>query len=260
MTNLDQEWETTSGLPLDGAVATITAAEFGYNASIGAGVVCFNVTFTTEDDEQEIEQSFSVGKNGEPSRDGSELIGGPKKFPSRTNYGRLIDSVVAIVDHPGEVIGSPKQAAGWIGTKWTIGTVPVETTNPNATDPATATKIKDAFVFTEYHGKEGAKTKAAAKSKASTGPAKKAAKSAPEPDETDDAAADDGDGDPWDVLGVDEVLWKRLVKMAKAADNHDAWSDEALELEEVDKGGRAVQAAVLTTKPGSVWHFVYGDG
>lgn len=264
--SLDQEWETSSGLPLDGADVTVTAMEFGYNASIGAGVVCANFTFVDEDG-VEYEQSFSIGKNGEPTRDGSEVTGAPKMFPARTNYGRLIDSVRALVDHPGEVIGSPKKAEGWIGTKWTVGTVPVETTNPNATDPATATKVKDAFVFTQYLGKEGqrAAKNAAAKTKAAAKPAKAAAKNV-EPDEPDEDEAEAGaeadtdvNDEPWSVLGVDETLWKRLVKMAKAADSHDEFSDEALEIADVDKD-KAAQKAVLTTKPGSVWHFVYGDG
>ena len=254
--SLDSEWETSSGLPLDGLDVTVTQMEFGYNASIGAGVVCANFTFVDEDG-VEYEQSFSIGKNGEPTRDGSELTGAPKTFPSRTNYGRLIDSVRGLMEHPGDVIGSPKQAAGWVGTKWTVGTVAVESTNPNSADPATATKVSDKFVFTAYLGKEEAK---AARSKAPTGPVKKSvAKPAPEPDE---AEADDDDGEssdePWSVLGVDEVLWAKLVKLAKASDSHDEFSDAALEIAEVDKS-REAQKAVLTTKPGSVWHFVNGE-
>jgi hypothetical protein len=264
---LDQEWETTTGLPLDGANVTITAAEFGYNADIGAGVVCMNMTFVDDDTEAEVEQSFSVGKTGEPNRDGSELTGAPAKFSGRSNYGRLIDSVRSLVDHPGEVIGSPKKAEGWVGTKWTVGTTPVETTNPNKPDEK---KVKDALVFVAYHGKADGKP---AKAKAGA-TSKRAAKPAPvaddDDDETDEAAADPAvgtsevrgdavDADSGNTLGIDAALWKRLVKMAKASDTHDEFSDLALELDEVD-ADKKVQKAVLSTKAGSVWHAVNGDG
>lgn len=257
--SLDSEWETSSGLPLDGADVTVTQMEFGYNAAIGAGVVCANFTFVDEDG-VEYDQSFSIGKNGEPTRDGSELTGAPKTFPSRTNYGRLIDSVRGLMEHPGDVIGSPKQAAGWVGTKWTVGTVAVESTNPNATDPANATKVSDKFVFTAYLGKEGVTQKATTKATGGAAGSKRG-KAAPAPEETEteaDGADGGGDSEPWSVLGVDPALWKKLVKLASASDSHDEFSDAALEIAEVDKS-REAQKAVLTTKPGSVWHFVNGD-
>jgi hypothetical protein len=249
MTNLDSEWETSSGLPLDGATVTVTGAEFGYNAELGAGVVCMNMTFQIEDGE-EVEQSFSVGRNGEPSRDGNELVGAPAKFPQRSNYGRLIDSVRAIVDHPGQVIGSPKLAGGWVGTQWVMGTVPIESTNPTTGE----SKTRDALVFTEYVGTAGGKA-GKAKATAKKAPAKKAAPTAAlDEDEGDDG--DDGDegGDeaPSAPNGIDPKLWGRLVKLALAHEDHDAFSDAALELDEVDSN-RAAQKAVLVTTAGSVW-------
>lgn len=248
---LDNEWETSTGLPLDGETATIVAAEFGYNAQIGSGVVCMNMTFRVDGMDEDIEQSFSCG-TGEPSRDGQTLDGAPAKFSSRSNYGRLIDSVRALVDHPGEIIGSPKQAGGWVGTKWTIGTVQVETTNPSK--PEAGTKVKDALVFTAFHGKEG---KAAGKGKAAKTSTSKAAKPAPESDDDDETAGGDETAGE-NPAGIDQALWDKLVKLAKASDTHDEFSDTALEMKAVDADAKA-QKAVISTKAGSVWHAVHGD-
>lgn len=263
MSNNDT-WKVSSGLPLDGAEVEVTDAEFGYNADVGAGVVCMNMTFKLidEDDQEPIEQSFSVGKQGEPSRDGKRLDSPPRRgYPARSNYGRLVESVAKIVDDPGAAIGSAHEAEGWIGTKWVMGTTPIVSTNPTTGEE----KTRDALVFVEYLGKEdGGKkeSKRAGKTAASkAGGGSRVggrSKAKVEDDEVEDAEAggaeaEGGDsGYPDAPRGIDQDLWEKLIDSARDADEHEAWSDEALEWDEVESN-RAAQKAVLSTKAGSVW-------
>src|SRR5690606_41336745 len=67
------EWDLSSGLPLDGASVEVTKVEFGFNSNIGAGILCANFTFTDLDSGEDIEQSFSVGDGWVGSRDGDVI-------------------------------------------------------------------------------------------------------------------------------------------------------------------------------------------
>lgn len=228
----EEDWETGSGLSLDGARVRVTAMEFGFNANLGAGITCANFTFVNTDDGEEIEQSFSVGKNYEANRDGSS-IEGQGKINKNTNYGVLIESVKAIVESPGEAIGSPKEAAGWIGTEWTFGTIEREVQNPTTKE----TKIASKFVVLEFHGRgdDGKKAgKAAAKSSSAS--------------KTSSSSKSSGG----DVNGIDAELWAKLVELAGEHDEHDDFVNAALDLPEVE-ASKAAQKAVMGSKAGSVW-------
>lgn len=266
MSNRDDEWVTTTGLPLDGADAEIIESSFGPNAEIGLDVVCWNVTFKDLETDEEVEQSFSVGKAGKPSRDGSELVG-TGGFSSRSNYGRIINCAKALVDHPGDVIGSPRQAEGWLGTRWSLGTIQVK----GRTDPQTGEPMddRDVLVLTAYLGKgeddEKPKkaTRTAKKATKATGGAKKAAPATKtsrrarakeeEPEEPEEAEAEDEDeGDyPDPPKGVDEDLWHLLIDEARSDehDSDDSFIDAVLEWEDVDES-RAAQRVILG---GEVW-------
>lgn len=232
----EEDWETGSGLALDGSVVTVTAAEFGFNANMGAGIVCLNLTLTTEDGE-DIDQSFSVGGKFEANRDGS-AIEGKGKINRNSNYGLLIESVKEIVDDPGSIIGSPKEAAGWVGTRWTFGTVERTTTNPTTG----VEKVSSKFVVTEFHGQDADDTddepvaqKPAKKSSAKGKPAaKKSAKKGGIPD------------------GIDADLWAELIELAGEHDEYEAFVDAALDVDGV-AGDRAVQKAVMSTGDSGVW-------
>lgn len=233
-------WETTSGLPLDGARVTITGSVFGFNANIGAGVTCWNATFTTAEGESQ-EQSFSVGQSGgEPSRDGSELVNAPKAFSGRSNYGRMIDSARELLgskEKCAEVIGDPRVADNWIGTEWTLGTIK----EPGRMNPQTKERMdKDVLVFVEFHGKEGTKAKASgakSASKASASASKSATKGVPD--------------------DIEPELWEQLVALAKEHDDHEDFMEAALALEDVDNS-TAAQRAVISTRDGGVWKAAHG--
>lgn len=227
------DWETGSGLVLDGGTATISDAEFTYNTKLGPNPV-LKLTLTDVSDSdgnttgEDVEQSFSCGKSLEPNKDGSELVGSAR-INKQTNLGILIDSAKALFDDVDDLVAilpNPKDAKAWVGTRWTFGTISLERLNPSTGE----TKVATPWVFTESHGRvESGKAAAAPK---------KAAKAAP----AAEAAADDGDGG----------LFAQLVTLAGTFDDHGDFVDAALEVPGVDED-RDIQKAIVTTKAGSVW-------
>lgn len=227
----DSEWETGSGLALADADVVVSAASFGYNANLGADVLCANFTFVPAEGGEPIEQSFSVGKGWEALEKGAKLVsedGRARKINGQTNYGRLIDSAVQAVQASGGEMPfqSPRIADGWVGTSWHVGTVSVPTTNPSTKKET----VSDKFVFTAFLGTTS--TEAAAKPAA--GAAKASGKAA---------------------TGIDPKLRLALVELAEASDDHDAFTEKALELDGVE-GNREAEKLVLKTGPGSIWHEV----
>ena len=229
MSNHKSEWELSSGLPLADAEVEITAFEFGYNNDIAAGAVFANIVFT-DDNGDDHEQSFSVGDGWEPANKGAELVtdnGKPRKLSKNSNFGRLVNSAINAIgdiDKVEQVLGQgPKAAASWLGTRWHTTTVEVEVTAPGSSEK----KKRDRIVFDTYLGREG------------SAPAKTAKGSK--------AAATD------DALGIDPDLFATLVGIAKEAKDHDAFMDDALELDGV-QGVKDVERLVMSTKAGmSIW-------
>lgn len=227
---LNSEWETSSGLPLADADVTVVACSFGFNANLGADRLCANFTFAPLEGGELIEQSFTVGKGWEAKNKGAQLVnedGTPRKVSNRTNFGRLIDSAVAAVKASGATVmpfESAKNADGWVGTNWHMDTVEVDTLNKKNE------QVKgEAFIFTAFLG--GSPTdEAPAAAKGTSKPA--AAKG-----------------------GIDPKLRLALVELAEAADDHDAFTEKALELDGVE-GNREAEKLVLKTGPGSIWHEV----
>lgn len=216
-----------SGLPLADAEVTVSACEFGYNPNIGGGtVVCANFTFIIEESGEEAEQSFSVGNGFEPLEKGQLLAsedGRARKISGQSNYGRLLGSIIEAVGGREKVEQTGVnafQAGTWVGTKWTTGTKKVVVRNPT-TDKETE---RDAIVFVEFRGRDGAAAapKAAGKAKA--------------------AAAD----------LTEHPLWEQLVELAGKHDDHDDFMEAAMEVEGVE-GDKAITGAIISTKAGSIW-------
>jgi len=229
---LDESWETTSGLPLAGGTeVTITDMVFGFNPKIGDGLtLCANITFQIDETGDTTEQSFSTGQNWEAKDKGAraEKNGGVGKqsFSKQSNFGRLIDSAVAV--GAGSALagrGAAYVADTWIGTQWATDTTPITTTNPSTGKEQT----KDAVVFSEFRGvgEEGA-----APAKAAGATKKAASKPAP--------------------AGLDEALEAQLVELAGQHDTHDDFMAAALELDEV-AGSKDATNAVMESGKGSIW-------
>lgn len=235
----EEAWETSSGLALDGLTGPIVSAEFGFNANMGAGITCLNLTLT-DDDGEEVEQSFSVGGKFEANRDGS-AIEGSGKINKNSNMGLLIESIKEVVDNPGDVIGDPKQAENWVGLIFTWGSIEREVVNPTTKEKKLSTK----FVVVEYHGRDdGEEEEAPAKTTRASGAKKPAAKPAAR-----GAAAKKSNGIP---DGIEEELWAELLELAGEHEEHGDFAAAALDLAEVE-GNKAAQKAVMGTKAGSVW-------
>lgn len=213
-------WETSSGLPIADREVIITDMSFGFNPAIAADAVCAIVTFTPEDGDEDIEQSFTCGKTFEPSRDGKTLEG-RGRVNKNTNFGMLLESVKAIVDDPSE-IGDPFNVDSWIGTRWVTTTTPVERRNPSTGE----TKVKDAVIFAEYLGREGADK--------GSGSGKGAGKGA--------GKADAGSDRPF---GIAAELWGTLLAVAAQHESFDDFTEAALDTDGVD-GNAAATKAILS--------------
>lgn len=158
----ENDWELSSGGALDGKVATITRMAFNFDNTYGAGTTVATICFLPDDGEER-EEKFSVGNAFVANRDGTRLepkdvVRPGQKPPSiskMSNYGRLIGSVKAILGDDPKVlqgtIGGTKSTAGWIGTRWGIGTVEVKTNDPTKKDQAA--EVKDKIIFTSYEGR-----------------------------------------------------------------------------------------------------------
>lgn len=217
---LENEWETGTGLALDGMEAEITGFEFGFNSKLGADRLCANVTFTPLDGGENAEQSFTVGKGWEVNADGWLVPENGKLRPvnKQSNFGMLIDSAVAAVKAADAEVPfkSPRQADAWIGTKWKIGTTKVSGRVNVETGEA---KDVDAFIFAGYLGAAGSKP-SEKKGGASAGSTSK------------------GGGK------LDADLRKKLLKLAITSDSPDDFAETALALDAV-KESEAAQKVIL---------------
>lgn len=217
----DSGWALGSGFALDGATVTVESVEFGYNMKLGENACAhFNFTNVVDadgEDAEDADQWFSVGKNFKPNKAGDELVG-TGKINKNTNFGRLLMSALELFDseeEAREAVDDPRQAECWAGTRWTLGTITVSTTNPT-----TGEKRDDAqkFVFKAYHGKAG---------DADEAPAKPAAKKAAAPAAKKVGGAKPATGNP---AGLEQDEWDQLVALAAEHDDEDAFQDAALEL------------------------------
>lgn len=222
-------WKITSGLPLADTDVEILAFEFGFNAKIGAGLICANITFGIDEGEP-VDQSFTVGDGWEITGKGAG-IAGRKGLSGQSNWGRFVESCLVVVGGAEKIRAvlpdvSPWEAAGWVGTKWHLNTTRVESTNPQTN----VTKTYDKIIVTEFLGNgDGAAKPAGAKS----APAKKA-------------------GSKPGLADTNPELFAALLELAGAHDDHDAFMAAALELPEVEADATAMNA-VMSVKAGSVW-------
>lgn len=236
MANADEVWGLGSGLALDGMTGIISDAEFGFNASIGAGICCLNLTIqdTEDDNAEEVEQSFSCGNKFEASKDGSELLGkGP--IIKTSNYGLLLGSLAECVDDISVLELDPRNADTWKGMLVSWGSVVATTTNPTTGVSKESTK----FIITDFHGRGDDPAPA------TKGTAKKAATKTVNKTVNKKAPASDHEG-------IEDDLWNALMELAGEHEDHGDFATAALDIPEVD-GNKAAQKAIMGTKPGSVW-------
>jgi hypothetical protein len=215
-------WETVTGLPLDGATATVVKEEFRFDNAYKEGACVLALTFHV-DGQEDREQLYSVGKGFEPQERGASAAhtsGKPIAFYSTSNYGRLIasaktaknsDAFMALARERGM---QPNQAALWHGTQWVLKGQTVPGFNGG--------EDRTAIVFGEFVG---------------AGDAPAATASAPA------AAANDD---------VPEELQAQLVAAAEGAKDFDSYMEAVMEIPEVAEDQK-LQRYAMSSKPGSVW-------
>lgn len=237
------DWDIGSGLALDGATAEITKSSFGFNNDIVAGRVFWNVEFTPLDGSDPIEQSFSLGDGWEASKDGEQLLsesGKPKKINDSTGFGIWLNSCIKVLgskERAAEVIGRARYGPSWLGTMWTVGSFKRTVKNPSTG----VEKEGIAWIATEHHGENP--LSGSSDAKADSKPA--ASKATSRVGGGAKAAAGPPDG-------VSEELWEALIEKALEFDNHDDFSDAAMDVDGVD-GNKAAAKAIMGSKKGSVW-------
>lgn len=266
----ETEWDPfklSSGLPLSGATVTVITHEFGYDAGYGADNCISMVTFQPDDGDAAT-QMYSVGKNFEPADRGATLVhksGKPTNMNDNSNWGRFIkafteqENAADAMAETRKRKASPFDASWLIGMRFKLGDLPW--INTMEKDPEK--QKRNLIVPVEYlgTGEEVTSAKPAGKTGkqlaprpgAATGP--KIGKTLDEAVAADEAASghsDGGDGGDED-FGIDDAkVLKQVIKLAKGADDWDAFTDAALEVDGVSDN-KVWQRAIMNSKPGSIW-------
>lgn len=251
-------FELTSGLPLADAEVTVKAMEFGYDAEYMDGEVALAIIeFTIDENGEDARQLYSVGKKFEPADRGARLVhesGENKNLNKQTNYGRFIDALMAMegVEEFMEYVRAedapePVFDAEWlVGMRFKMGTVQIEMRDKST---------KDLIVPIEFLGMEGeeeAPAKAPAKAAAKAAPAK-AAGTAKKALAKPKAAAKVEEVEEDETFGIeDDDIRNALIEAAEAADDFDAYTAAALDIEGVSND-RAIQRIAMSSKAGSIW-------
>jgi hypothetical protein len=222
-------------LPLDDADVTIVGFEFGYNAKIGAGIGCANITFRNNESGEDIEQSFTIGKAFDIVDKGRAIAGAAKTINANTNYGRLVMSMKDAIGGPEQMAAQfPDgftQATSLLGSMWHLNTTKVEVKNLQTGNM----QEKDAIIATAFLGMDGEASKPAAAKPAAAKP----------------AAASKPAGKPT-LADTDPDLFAELVELAQQHDDYDDFVAAALDRDDVD-GNALAMNAVMSAKAGGVW-------
>jgi hypothetical protein len=245
-------FELTSGLPLAGAEVTVKELTFGFDAQYVDGKVALAMfTFTIEENGEEGTQFYSVGGKFEPADRGEVLVhesGENKNLNKTSNYGRFVEALLAM-DNADEFMAQVREGdaapvfdAHWLdGFRFELGTLKFTTQDK---------KEKDLIVpvhflgMAEAGGKKGAKatTKAAPKLAPKAGASKASAKA---------KAVEEDDEE--ETFGIeDEDIRNALIEAAKEADDFDAYTEAALDIDGVSED-RTIQRIAMSSKAGSIW-------
>lgn len=221
----DQDWELSSGLPLDGATVTVTAAEFGYRQNIAKDTTFACIEFTPEQGEV-AEQAYSVGKGWEPGARGAELVtsdGRKRNINDQTGYGKFIAHAMKI-DGFKEVLRARgihyTKAAAWIGMRFELASIKEMVLNPTTGQQKETSRIMP-VKFLGMAGEDAPSSKGAGVA-------------------TNGAAS-----------GIDSELEAKLVGIARASESHDAFMAAAFAVEGV--AGSAAEDLVMASGKGSIW-------
>lgn len=236
------KFKLSSGLPWADTTVTITDATFGFVDMKGNDpVLCLSLTGLNADGD-EGEQAFSVGQGWEAVEGGARLQAengkDDKPFSKQSNIGKLIASMITAVGGDPEDIpfDDPTVAGEWIGHVWETGTVsePAKTMSgkPKVDDDGNPV-TRDRIVFTSYVG-------------AVDGGGERLPADAVKPKAGGKASATPPKSD------IPEELLAQLTTLAQESDDHDAFSDAALDIEDVANNSALVKR-VMSAKPDGLY-------
>lgn len=231
--NYRDDFETGSGLPLaNGVEGEIVDMAFGYDNTYAAGKVVAKITVQVEGRDP-VTQIYSTGTDWEPGNDGTMLVdatGSGRKINNSTGFGLLLDRVKELdKEMDGKVIddmaGSARNVSSWLGTRWAWESVVL----PGRKNPVTGV-VKDSTTSLpeKYLGRNSDVTPVSSGSSSTTTTAK------PE---------------------LDPELRETLLTAAKEAADHKSFMTAVWDSIE---GNPAGENAVMSTKPGSIWHEAHG--
>jgi hypothetical protein len=224
----DQEWELSSGLPLDGATVTVTAAEFGYRQNIAKDTTFACLTFKPVEGD-EAEQCYSVGKGWEPGARGAELVtsdGRKRNINDQTGYGKFITAALKC-DGMKETLRDRgihyTKAAAWEGLRFELASVKEEVVNPTTGQKKETSRILP-VKFLGVAGDEKTTTTA-----------------------TGGNGGNGGNGG----TGLEPALEAKLLALASSSDSHDSFMAAAFAQDGV--AGSAAEDLVMASGKGSIW-------
>lgn len=227
-------WETTDGLGLNHENATIAAMSFVIDNKYKAGAIVAKITWQAEGGGDPKEEIYSLGSGMYEVAESGDLLetedGSAPKMNRSSKFGRLVDSVFDVGAAP--EIGDPFYAPNWVGTQWKVYRVDDSIKFKDRDD-----KVEFSVVLVEeYHGKV---TKKAGKAtKATKATAKRPGDEAAEYLKSVPDAEDDGP--------ITAKLRAKLLELAVAAEDGDAFTEAAWELLDVKKSTE-VQNYLLTS-------------
>ena len=233
------DWGTESGLT-ENYVLTVEDAYFTTDARYNSGESLLlkwkghavdadsgePVLFGRDEDEEEVEVSFPVGKNWDTNDGGktAESSAGRGKFNQNSRYGKVINRSLAKkgdggfdIGHILQDRGRPQQADVWKGLKFLMK---YEETNYGGD-----IGVKSALMPVKFMGEADGAAGGSSATPAATG-------------ETTGAAASSSN----------KALVARLTKLAKESESHSAFVDKALDIEGVADDSDLLESVVEETK------------
>lgn len=144
----DDDWGTSTGLP-DDYDAVVQEAFFMYNSKFN--VLQLHLIVQDDTAPEPYDLVWNCGPDWQ-TFDGGKTASHPKatKFNTNTQMGKLVNRLMEILgDEVKTVLVSPRNAEGWIGTKWHWGVVQTAWKNDKGEEGISARTFP-----TEYLGKE----------------------------------------------------------------------------------------------------------
>ena len=244
---IESSYELSEGGFVEEFTGTVKSAQFGFRSTYNDGETCLLELLVepTEEDAAEFHEEaldedglysvlYSVGNKFEDADGGKAVVhesGRARRFNKRSGIGELLAHALPL-EGLADVLkkrGPATQADIWVGLTFRFDNVSFSFKNRDDEDVEYTRLLPVEFLG---EGEAPAAKKAASKkAPAKKAPAKKAAA---EPEADDDLADDDP------IAALTAKVRGQLTKIAKGADDHDSFMEEAYATVDVDDAAEAV--------------------